>query len=99
MLKYSIILTLLLLQLLQAKPIEIVCREDMSEMMHTYYTAQKQEVKQNYVQAQLLYKKSISAADAALSSCENSKDYDYNVMYSFIVESQKRRDALYSFLE
>jgi hypothetical protein len=99
MLKYSIILTLLLVSFLQAKPTENFCKEDMSEMMHTYYAAQKQEVKKNYLQAQHMYNRTVSAADAALSSCESNQDYDYNVMYSFIVESQKRRDALYSFLE
>ena len=99
MMKTIIIITLLSLLSLEAKGIKSSCQNDMSEMIHTYYAAQKQEVKKNYLQAQLLYNTSISAADSALNSCENSKDYDYNIMYSFIVESQKRRDALYSFLE
>ena len=97
MIKTIIIITLLSLLSLEAKGIKSSCQNDMSEMLHTYYTAQKQEVKQNYLQAQLMYNRTVSAADAALSSCENSKNYDYNVMYSFIVESQKRRDSLYSF--
>jgi phage FluMu gp28-like protein len=99
MLRYTIILAVLLLSLLQANQDLTECREDTKTMMNSYYTAQKQEVKRNYIQAQLMYNRSISAADAALSSCETSKDYDYNVMYSFIVESQTRRDSLYFFLE
>jgi len=92
MLKYFTILAVITLSTLHA---EKTCTEDMQEMFHSFYTAQKYIQTKETTEARRSYEKSISSAYNALESCQNNKDYDFNVMNNFIQASEKKLNELY----
>ena len=87
---YKILLTILVTSvLLNASEATDACTKDMTQMMGSYYQAQKDKREDNTADAAEGYKKSIAAAYSALESCEGQKNYDFAIMYSFIQESEK----------
>jgi len=97
MLKPLLILTLISLSTLHAVPQKSLCLEDKRVMHNSYYMAQKKEQKSEYKEALHLYKESLTSANSALQSCTENKDYNYKIMYDFIVEDEKRINNLADF--
>jgi hypothetical protein len=75
---------------ISASEIKEICAKDMSVMMSSYYQAQKDQRELKTSAATEAYQNSIDSAYKALESCKDSKDYDFNIMYGFILESEKR---------
>lgn len=79
------ILFLFTLTLLQANSSDERCLTDMKEMFQNYYDAGKKHSIE-------LYQKSIYAAQSAIEECSGQDNYDFDIMYEFIQESQKKID-------
>lgn len=77
------------LTLLQATPLQDRCSEDMSKMFSSYYKADRDKLSKNFIDSIDGYKTSINSAYLALESCKKNSDYDFNIMYNFIQESEK----------
>ena len=86
MLKLLIIVIFMTTLLHANNPIKI-CHSDMNNMIRSYHSAEKFEHEKNYAQALEGFMKSNVYSHAALESCENSPNFDFNVMYDYIIAS------------
>ena len=64
------------------------CENDIQLMMKHSYTAEKALHNKNYFQAENSYNLSIDYSNRALLSCQNLPNYDFNLMYNYIVHSE-----------
>ena len=76
--------------LLQATPLEDRCTKDMSKMLSSYYKADRDRLNDNLIDSIDGFKESISSAYLALESCKENYSYNFNNMYSFIQESERK---------
>ncbi len=84
------------LTLLQASQLEDSCTEDMSKMFSSYYKADRYKVSGNFNDSIYEYEMSIESAYLALESCTENSNYDLNIMYAFILESENSIYSIYN---
>ena len=94
MLRFSIPLLLIYISLLQANEIQTPCQTQIKEMHNSYYIAQKNEQKNEFKKALKNYKKSLLNANKALESCKENPNYNFHLMYDFIIEDEKSINRL-----
>ena len=89
------IASIISLTFLQASDLKDSCEKDMSEMFSSYYQAQKAQRLGETKEALVGYENSISSSYMALQNCQDKPEYDYEIMYGFILESEKAIGSLY----
>ena len=94
MLKFFIA-SIISLTFLHASDQKDSCAQDMSEMFSSYYKAQTLQRLGETQKALIGYEKSTTSAYMALQSCQDKPVYDYNIMYEFILESEKAIGSIY----
>jgi hypothetical protein len=75
--------------LLQTAEISKSCHKDMTTMFSSFYQAKKDKRLKHSEIAKEGFYKSIDAAYKALESCQDAPQYDFNIMYNFIMASQR----------
>lgn len=70
---------------LQANSYDEKCTQYMKEMFQDYYNAGK-------INSIELYQQSILTAQKAIEECSGQDNYNFDIMYNFIQESQKKID-------
>ncbi|MEA3228381.1 MAG: hypothetical protein U9P38_04830 [Campylobacterota bacterium] len=76
--------------ILEANIDEKNCKIDLNNIVHFYYKAEKELDFKSYDEAIINFKKSYNSSYAALDSCKKTKNYDFNHMYNYIIESENR---------
>lgn len=89
---------LLLLILLFIKLFADSCQDDKREITLYYTKAKRLYYKKSYSEAINYYQKSENSANKALQSCQNQENFDFNMMYNYIVESENRIDEINFFM-
>ncbi len=66
------------------------CETDMLNITKYYREGENFYHKEKYNNAINSFQKSHHASNLALESCSKNKDFDFNMMYNYIVESENR---------
>ena len=78
---------------LSATQTQDICTQNMTKMFSSYYKAERLLHHKKLDQAKGYYEQSKEEAYQALENCQNNSNYDFNVMYSFIQESERRMSS------
>lgn len=89
------IASIISLTFLHASDVKDSCTQDMSEMFSSYYKAQKLQRLGRTQKAILGYENTKASAYKALQSCKDKPKYDYNIMYGFILDSERVIGSIY----
>ena len=66
------------------------CISDIKKMTYTYRLAEEFYNKKNYKKSIEKFQSSYKNSHLALKSCAEKPDYDFNLMYNYIIESENR---------
>jgi len=88
MLKFFIV-TLFSLSLLHASEAHDHCTQDLSQILSTYYKADNNKQKNDFLTARENYEVSLKSAYSALESCMGHEDYNFEMIYRFIQKNQE----------
>lgn len=77
------------LSILHADATPQQCRQDMTNMLSSYYKADNFNLHDNSLEARKKYTLSLRSAYSALESCMANEDYDFEMIFSFIQKNQE----------
>ncbi len=76
--------------LLSAEFNEKNCKTDLNNMISLYYVGEKAYDEKDYKKALIKFQASSDASYCALKNCEDTHDYNFEIMYNYILESENK---------
>ena len=77
------------LSILHADTTPQQCKQDLTEMLGSYYKADNAKLDGNSLEARKNYTLSLESAYAALESCMANENYNFEMIFSFIQKGQE----------
>lgn len=82
--------------ILSGSNLSTTCTDSIDKMMKHNYLAQDLLLQQEYDASRLNFSNSIDYANIALENCKDLQNYDFNLMYSFILHSEDQINNIYN---